>query len=165
MGPRLPRGRGQVTPPEGAGQHGPAPSSPRQSLSVPRGRQINGSLAYCDHRRQHPTADLYCFGESETFLGKVLGKRREDIVLATKVRNPLTEGLLCRGTSRRHLTSALDDSLRGLGTDGSSTPPVRLSKQGTRRLRPARMAATRGQERVDRRLQASRTPHPLNPRS
>jgi aryl-alcohol dehydrogenase-like predicted oxidoreductase len=63
------------------------------------------------------TADRYSSGESETLLGKALGKRRDDVVLATKARNPLNDHPLSGGASRRYLTKALDDSLRRLGTD------------------------------------------------
>ncbi|NJP89212.1 aldo/keto reductase [Nonomuraea sp. FMUSA5-5] len=61
------------------------------------------------------TADLYHRGETEEIVGRALKGRREWIVLATKGAMPVgTEG---RGLSRRHLTRALDASLRRLGTD------------------------------------------------
>ncbi|MFD7025243.1 aldo/keto reductase [Promicromonospora sukumoe] len=63
------------------------------------------------------TADIYSFGESETLLGNALGKRRDDIVLATKFRNTVSENPLMGGASRRYITKAVEDSLRRLGTD------------------------------------------------
>jgi aryl-alcohol dehydrogenase-like predicted oxidoreductase len=63
------------------------------------------------------TADLYSFGESETLLGKALGARRDDVVLATKGRNPLSDNPLHGGASRRWLYRAVEGSLTRLGTD------------------------------------------------
>jgi aryl-alcohol dehydrogenase-like predicted oxidoreductase len=61
------------------------------------------------------TADLYHRGETEEIVGRALKGRREWVVLATKGAMPVgPEG---RGLSRRHLTRALDASLRRLGTD------------------------------------------------
>ncbi|MEW9552449.1 aldo/keto reductase [Nonomuraea sp. NPDC050783] len=61
------------------------------------------------------TADLYHRGETEEIVGRALRGRREGIVLATKGAMPV--GAEGRGLSRRHLTRALDASLRRLGTD------------------------------------------------
>ncbi len=65
------------------------------------------------------TANVYSYGESETILGKALGDRRKDAVIATKVRmrmpdegHPNDEGL-----SRRHIVRQCEDSLRRLDTD------------------------------------------------
>ncbi|MFG1911049.1 aldo/keto reductase [Kribbella sp. NPDC048928] len=63
------------------------------------------------------TADMYSAGESEEIVGKALKDRRDDVVLATKVHFPLTEGRNRSGNSRRWITRAVDDSLRRLGTD------------------------------------------------
>lgn len=63
------------------------------------------------------TADAYSFGESETLLGKALGPRRDDIVLATKFRNSFSEDPLLGGASRRYIRKAVEASLRRLGTD------------------------------------------------
>jgi aryl-alcohol dehydrogenase-like predicted oxidoreductase len=63
------------------------------------------------------TADMYSTGESETIVGKALKDRRDDVVLATKVHFPLTEGRNRSGNSRRWITRAVEDSLRRLGTD------------------------------------------------
>ena len=66
------------------------------------------------------TADVYSSGVSEEMIGSWLASHpteRAQIVLATKGRFPMGTGPNDRGTSRRHLNRALDDSLRRLGTD------------------------------------------------
>jgi aryl-alcohol dehydrogenase-like predicted oxidoreductase len=63
------------------------------------------------------TADMYGDGESEQMVGKALAGRRDDIVLATKANMPMGTERNHRGSSRRWLVTALDDSLRRLGTD------------------------------------------------
>src|SRR5262245_33096142 len=63
------------------------------------------------------TANVYAAGESETMLGKALGPRRRDIVLATKVRGRTGQGANQVGLSRLHIIQALEDSLKRLGTD------------------------------------------------
>ena len=63
------------------------------------------------------TADLYYHGESETVTGKALLGRRENVILATKVFNPMSDDPNDRGLNRRHILDALDKSLRRLQTD------------------------------------------------
>jgi aryl-alcohol dehydrogenase-like predicted oxidoreductase len=67
------------------------------------------------------TADVYTAGASEEIIGRWLGQRpaeaRERVVLATKGRFPMGQGPNDLGLSRRHLSAALDASLRRLGTD------------------------------------------------
>ncbi|OHB30882.1 MAG: aldo/keto reductase [Phenylobacterium sp. RIFCSPHIGHO2_01_FULL_69_31] len=63
------------------------------------------------------TADIYGGTKSEEFLGKALGKRRRDIVLATKFGMPVGQDPRKRGGSRRWIMQAVEDSLRRLGTD------------------------------------------------
>jgi len=63
------------------------------------------------------TADAYSGGQSEEMIGKALGTRRDDVVLATKAALPMGEERNHRGSSRRWLTTALEDSLRRLGVD------------------------------------------------
>ena len=63
------------------------------------------------------TADVYSGGESEELLGKALAGRRDDVVLATKAGLPMGEDRGRRGSSRRWLVTALEDSLRRLGVD------------------------------------------------
>jgi aryl-alcohol dehydrogenase-like predicted oxidoreductase len=67
------------------------------------------------------TADVYSGGRSEEIIGRWLAgtssTNRDRVVLATKGRFPMGEGPNDLGLSRRHLTKALDDSLRRLGVD------------------------------------------------
>lgn len=66
------------------------------------------------------TADVYSAGASEEIIGRWLAKRpdaRESVVLATKGRFPMGASPNDVGTSRKHLTRALDDSLRRLGVE------------------------------------------------
>jgi aryl-alcohol dehydrogenase-like predicted oxidoreductase len=63
------------------------------------------------------TANSYNGGEAEIILGKILGKRRADLVLASKFFNPMGPGPNDSGMSRAHIMRAIDDSLRRLGTD------------------------------------------------
>ena len=63
------------------------------------------------------TADIYSEGRSEEILGKALGKKRNDIVLATKVRGRSGPGPNDVGLSRKHIIESCDASLRRLGTD------------------------------------------------
>lgn len=63
------------------------------------------------------TADVYSQGESETILGKALGSKRKDIVLATKVKGRTGQGPNDIGLSRAHIMLSIDASLKRLGTD------------------------------------------------
>jgi aryl-alcohol dehydrogenase (NADP+) len=65
------------------------------------------------------TADMYSLGMSEEVLGRAVREhaRRDDVVLATKVYNPMSDDVNDRGLSRKHILSAIDHSLRRLGTD------------------------------------------------
>ena len=63
------------------------------------------------------TADCYGMGLSEKYLGRALGARRKDVVIATKFGNRMGEGPHGRGASRRYINDAVDASLKRLGTD------------------------------------------------
>jgi len=66
------------------------------------------------------TADTYSGGVSEQITGRLLSRlfaNRDDYVLATKVYFPMGEGPNDHGLSRKHVLSAIDASLRRLGTD------------------------------------------------
>lgn len=63
------------------------------------------------------TADIYGGTLSEEFLGKALGKRRKDVVLATKFGMAVQGDEARKGGSRRWIMQAVEDSLRRLGTD------------------------------------------------
>ena len=59
-------------------------------------------------------------GTTETLLGKWLAEdksRRDRIVLATKVHEPMSDDINDRGLSARHIQMACDASLKRLGVD------------------------------------------------
>jgi 1-deoxyxylulose-5-phosphate synthase len=75
---------------------------------------VDGGVTFFD------TADAYNGGTSEVITGRLLAKMfasRDDYVLATKVYFPTGAGENDRGLSRKHILSAIDASLRRLGTD------------------------------------------------
>ncbi|MGD2043339.1 MAG: aldo/keto reductase [Acidimicrobiia bacterium] len=64
------------------------------------------------------TADVYSQGVSEEIIGRWLRQRRpDDIVIGTKARFAMGEGLENQGAGRDYLTRALDASLSRLGVD------------------------------------------------
>ena len=68
------------------------------------------------------TADVYAKGESERITGKLIAPDRDRWVLATKVANPMagpggSEDPNRRGTGRKWILRAIDESLARLGTD------------------------------------------------
>ena len=63
------------------------------------------------------TADMYGAGKSEEFIGQSLGKRRHEVIIATKFAVPMGESPYMRGTSRRYIVEAVERSLRRLKTD------------------------------------------------
>src|ERR687889_1319816 len=63
------------------------------------------------------TANIYSGGESEEILGEAISGRRDDLLLATKVRMPVGEGPNDTGLSRHHIIRQCEESLRRLGTD------------------------------------------------
>ncbi|MFJ8229688.1 aldo/keto reductase [Streptomyces sp. NPDC094448] len=64
------------------------------------------------------TADIYSAGASEEIIGRWLKqRRRDDLVIATKVRYGTGDSPNDRGLGRKHLISGVEASLRRLGTD------------------------------------------------
>jgi aryl-alcohol dehydrogenase-like predicted oxidoreductase len=63
------------------------------------------------------TANIYNAGASEEILGRALEGRRDDVVVATKVRGRMGEGPNREGLSRRHIIRCMEDSLRRLQMD------------------------------------------------
>ncbi|MFD1720365.1 aldo/keto reductase [Amnibacterium endophyticum] len=63
------------------------------------------------------TADVYSEGLAEEILGKALGSRRDDFLVATKARGGMGTGPNDAGLSRHHIIEAAEASLRRLGTD------------------------------------------------
>ncbi|MFZ0485723.1 MAG: aldo/keto reductase [Arenicellales bacterium] len=63
------------------------------------------------------TANVYSFGDSERMLGEALKGRRDQTVLATKVRGQMAEGPNDVGLSRKHIFDQVHGSLKRLQTD------------------------------------------------
>jgi aryl-alcohol dehydrogenase-like predicted oxidoreductase len=63
------------------------------------------------------TAEMYGGGRSEEFLGRALGGRRDDVVVATKFSPRHADEAYEPGVLRKRIMEACDTSLRRLGTD------------------------------------------------
>jgi aryl-alcohol dehydrogenase-like predicted oxidoreductase len=63
------------------------------------------------------TSDVYADGRSEEIVGRVIKEKRDQIVVATKVRFASGQGPNDAGLSRRHILQAAHASLRRLNTD------------------------------------------------
>ena len=77
-------------------------------------RSLDAGINFID------TADIYAGGRSEEITGKAIlnaGRKRSDVVLATKVNGPMGQGANDRGSSRKHIMEAVKASLTRLGTD------------------------------------------------
>jgi aryl-alcohol dehydrogenase-like predicted oxidoreductase len=62
-------------------------------------------------------ANVYAAGRSEEILGGLIANCRDELVITTKVGSTMGDGPNESGLSRRHVTMAVEDSLRRLGTD------------------------------------------------
>ena len=63
------------------------------------------------------TANAYAGGRSEEILGQLIAGCRDEIILTSKVAIPTGPDPNAGGLSRRHITLAVEDSLKRLGTD------------------------------------------------
>ncbi|RCK77738.1 MAG: Oxidoreductase [Ignavibacteriae bacterium] len=63
------------------------------------------------------TADIYSNGLAEEILGKALGTKRQNVIIATKVYGRMSNGLNDIGLSRHHIIEACNASLKRLKTD------------------------------------------------
>ncbi len=66
------------------------------------------------------TADVYSLGESEVVTGKLLREfqpNRDDLVIATKVYQPMSDAPNDRGLSRKHILASIDKSLQRMGLE------------------------------------------------
>jgi aryl-alcohol dehydrogenase-like predicted oxidoreductase len=91
-------------------------------------RAVDAGVTFFD------TADVYSHGVSEEITGRLLRaffNRRDEYVLATKVYSAMGPGPNERGLSRKHVMSAIDASLRRLGTDHVDLYQVHRWDSGT----------------------------------
>lgn len=87
------------------------------------------------------TADVYGAGESERLVGRALaGGRRDDVILATKVRGPMGAGPNDMGNSRRWIIREVEESLRRLRTDWIDLYQIHRPEYLHRSRRDARRA-------------------------
>ncbi|MDZ7751278.1 MAG: aldo/keto reductase [Gammaproteobacteria bacterium] len=63
------------------------------------------------------SADIYSDGAAEEILGQAIKGRRDRVLISTKGTFPMGDGPNDMGSSRHHLTRAVEGSLRRLGTD------------------------------------------------
>jgi diketogulonate reductase-like aldo/keto reductase len=86
--------------------------------------------------RPFDTASAYSFGASEEITGRALRElsRPEDVVIATKVFNPMRPGPNGRGLSRKAILHEIDASLKRLATD-ELVFPYRFFESATFRTR------------------------------
>ena len=75
------------------------------------GRCLDAGIDFFD------TANVYQRGEAEVCLGRALGARRRQVVVASKVRGKMGDGAEESGLSRAAMLRAVEESLRRLGTD------------------------------------------------
>jgi aryl-alcohol dehydrogenase-like predicted oxidoreductase len=62
-------------------------------------------------------ADVYSGGVSEQILGRLMSSERDDLVITSKCHGPTSDDINARGANRRHITRAVEASLRRLNTD------------------------------------------------
>jgi aryl-alcohol dehydrogenase-like predicted oxidoreductase len=79
------------------------------------------------------TANMYSQGSSEEITGRALNDfaDRDDIVIATKLRHPMRTGPNGSGLSRKAIFTAIDHSLRRLGTDYVDLDQIRRMDPST----------------------------------
>ena len=86
------------------------PTNEADSIAI-IGRAIDAGINFID------TANVYNQGESERVVGKAIRDIRDEVIIATKVRGPMGEGVNQSGTSRYHIMTEVEESLKRLGTD------------------------------------------------
>ncbi len=77
-------------------------------------RSVEAGINFID------TANVYSEGLAEELTGKAIGNlglKRDDLVIATKVRGKMGEGVNEIGLSRKHIMQQVDESLKRLDTD------------------------------------------------
>ena len=74
-------------------------------------RAVDAGINFID------TANVYNQGESERLVGKATRSMRDEVVIATKVRGAMGEGVNQSGSGRYHIMTEVEASLKRLGTD------------------------------------------------
>ena len=86
------------------------PTSEKDSIRIIE-RAIDAGINFID------TANVYNQGESERVVGKAIRSIRDDVVIATKVMGSMGEGVNQSGTSRYHIMTQVEESLKRLDSD------------------------------------------------
>jgi len=86
------------------------------NLDYPAGKKLV-DIAFDAGVNFFDSADVYSNGQSEEILGKAIKEKRNEIVLATKVRGRMSSEINDVGLSRRHIIDSCNNSLKRLGTD------------------------------------------------
>ena len=89
-------------------------SLPQKEVNDLVKRSVDAGINFVD------TANVYSLGLSEQMTGQAirdLGLKRDDLVIATKVRGAMGEGPNQSGLSRKHILQQADESLARLKTD------------------------------------------------
>ena len=84
---------------------------PQKDADALVGQSLDAGINFFD------TANIYADGESETLLGKALGARRQDVLVATKVFARMGPGPNEVGLSRLHILRQVEESLKRMHTD------------------------------------------------
>src|SRR5580693_7469780 len=84
---------------------------PQHDVDTLVGDSIDAGINFFD------TANVYSMGESETMLGKALGSKRKDVVVATKVFGRMGKGANDVGLSRLNIMREAEASLLRMNTD------------------------------------------------
>jgi aryl-alcohol dehydrogenase-like predicted oxidoreductase len=84
---------------------------PQHDVDALVGDSLDAGINFFD------TANIYSAGESETMLGKALGSKRKDVVVASKVFGRMGKGPNEVGLSRLHILHEAEASLQRLNTD------------------------------------------------
>jgi aryl-alcohol dehydrogenase-like predicted oxidoreductase len=84
---------------------------PQHDVDALVGNSLDAGVNFID------TANVYAAGESEVMLGKALGNRRNDVVVATKVYGRMGKGANEVGLSRTNILREAEASLERMGTD------------------------------------------------
>jgi len=92
------------------GEDGPRGTPPAEAKRM-IGRFLDAGGSLID------TANVYAGGRSEEIVGEAIAGRRDDVVLASKVRFPTGSGPNDEGLSRSHILKGVHASLKRLGTE------------------------------------------------
>ncbi len=81
-------------------------------------RALEAGITFLDTADAYPLGgDQTTVGRTEEIVGRWMAGRRDEVIVATKCHYPMSARRWDRGNSRKHVTSAVEASLRRLGTD------------------------------------------------